>query len=418
MALSKEANDFINLFLPAIHKIKPIQKDNKKIFKELYKKIYLSHQYANLFIQNNEIQKTVVEIDEKNKSTMLAKYSLLKTDSFIQKDIKTNIYKNIKSIHMYDFKINGIQIYFHHVITSMNVNIDAKIAQYLKKIILMYHLLLSYYKTGEVESLQITYVPLTLKKKLPDRPGKILTSNNINTALTYPCKKNGEILIYRHEEWFKVLIHESMHSICYDFGGLNMGIDIKSILKNMFNVNSDFYITETYSEFWANIINTAILSFTHAPNKKSYSEFMQNFNILHQFEQLFSLFQCVKILDYMGLSYGEIVSKEAKDKNKCLRKYREDSNIFAYYILKSIWFFNSDIFLSWFDNHNTFLIYSQKTSNYLKNLLAMTKKYYNKDELLTIIKHIEKIFNTIQIQNKTNNDVQFDILETLQMSLF
>ena len=108
---------------------------------------------------------------------------------------------------------------------------------------------------------------------------------------------------------------------------------------------------------------------------------MQNFNILHQFEQLFSLFQCVKILDYMGLSYGEIISKEAKDKNKCLRKYREDSNIFAYYILKSIWFFNSDIFLSWFDNHNTFLIYSQKTSNYLKNLLAMTKKYYNKDIL-------------------------------------
>ena len=31
---------------------------------------------------------------------------------------------------------------------------------------------------------------------------------------------NGKILIYRKEEWKKVLIHELFHSLCLDFSGI------------------------------------------------------------------------------------------------------------------------------------------------------------------------------------------------------
>lgn len=283
---------------------------------------------------------------------------------------------------------------------------------------MLYHLLLSYYKSSEINSLQITLIPTKLKKSLPEASGKILNSDNVNTALTYPCKKNGEILLYRYEEWFKVLIHESMHAICYDFGKLNMGFNIKNTLKSMFNVNSDFYITETYSEFWANIINTAIKSFMELPKKKSYDEFLLNFTVLNHFEKMFSLFQCIKILDYMKLSYSDIISKNIKVQNKCLSVYREESNIFAYYVLKAIWLFYSDIFLFWFNENNTFLIYSEKTTNYVKKLLGMTKRYYDSSELLDMVKKIEKVFFALKKHNASEKDTQYNILDTLQMSLF
>ena len=45
--------------------------------------------------------------------------------------------------------------------------------------------------------------------------------------------------------------------------------------------------------------------------------------ISHEFEQMFSLFQCIKILDYMELSYNEITSNKQKDKYMCLSKYNE-----------------------------------------------------------------------------------------------
>ena len=104
--------------------------------------------------------------------------------------------------------------------------------------------------------------------------------------------------------------------------------------------------------------------------------------------------------------------------NKCLSVYREESNIFAYYVLKAIWLFYSDIFLFWFNENNTFLIYSEKTTNYVKKLLGMTKRYYDSSELLDIVKKIEKVYFALKKHNVSEKDIQYDILDTLQMSLF
>lgn len=419
MHLSKPSNDFINLFYPVVNKIKSNTIKSDKILKEFYKKIYLSSQYADMFMKNNEIVKKTIEVDMGNKMTELDKYVLLKEGEFVPRHIKKKIYSSLKSIDIYTFSIDGIEINFHHFFTTINVKIDKHtFVKNLKNIVLLYHLLLSYYKSINIKSLKITLIPTNLKKNLPNIPGKILSSDNINTALTYSCKKDGEILLYRYEEWFKVLTHESMHAICYDFGKLNMGFDIKNTLQNMFNVNSDFYITESYSEYWANIINTGIKSFIELPNKKSYDEFLLNFNVLHNFERIFSLFQCIKILDYMKLSYSDITSKNIKIQNKCLSIYREDSNVFAYYILKAIWLFHSDIFLLWFDKHNTFLIYTDKSTKYVKDILSLTKKYYTSKDLLDIIKKIETVFFAIKKEKTIGKDLQYNIIDTLQMSLF
>ena len=67
--------------------------------------------------------------------------------------------------------------------------------------------------------------------------------NNCNSAVTYACASNGKILIYRKEEWKKVLINELFHSLCLDFALSNYN-SLKSNIKKIFDVDSDFEITK------------------------------------------------------------------------------------------------------------------------------------------------------------------------------
>ena len=68
-------------------------------------------------------------------------------------------------------------------------------------------------------------------------------------------------------------------------------------IHNLFPVNSTFYISETYAEFWAIIINSVIISFEATDN---YCLFYKTINFILYFEILFSMFQLIKILDYMN----------------------------------------------------------------------------------------------------------------------
>ena len=70
------------------------------------------------------------------------------------------------------------------------------------------------------------------------------------------------------------------------------------------------------------------------------------------FERAFSLFQIDKTLNYMGLSYSDIISREAAVSSVVSRQYRETTNIFAYYVLAGIMVFNVDVFMRWCISNN------------------------------------------------------------------
>ena len=62
------------------------------------------------------------------------------------------------------------------------------------------------------------YIFLTdLKKKLPEHTGQEIGKINVNTGFTMTCRPKSNIVIYRKEEWFKVLIHETFHNFGLDF---------------------------------------------------------------------------------------------------------------------------------------------------------------------------------------------------------
>jgi hypothetical protein len=54
-------------------------------------------------------------------------------------------------------------------------------------------------------------------KILPPANGSIIDQEHANTAFTTSCKTNTEINLFREEEWFKVLVHETFHCMGLDF---------------------------------------------------------------------------------------------------------------------------------------------------------------------------------------------------------
>ena len=147
-------------------------------------------------------------------------------------------------------------------------------------------------------------------KRMPKNPIMVLGPNNCNSAVTYACSSEGKILVYRKEEWKKVLLHELFHSLCLDFAISKYDI-LKENTKKIFNVDSDFEISESYSEYWATVINCCFLSFKLLDDKNNEEDFLLFFDFCIQLERIFSLFQMNKVLSYMGLTYETLFKNDS-----------------------------------------------------------------------------------------------------------
>ena len=190
------------------------------------------------------------------------------------------------------------------------------------------------------------------KKLLPRAPGKTLGPANANTGFTYPCgmnpgpggKKSTEIIIFRHEEWFKVLMHETFHNLELDFN-TGSGTSVRDVFPG---IRHDVLMSEAYVESWARILNVAFHVFYDIyGGNGTVAQYSVAVARCLPLERAFSLFQAIKTLKYMELSFSDIVSPDAAVSNAAARKYAEDTNIFAYYVLAGMLVFNADEFLQW-----------------------------------------------------------------------
>lgn len=157
---------------------------------------------------------------------------------------------------------------------------------------------------------------------MPANSGEVLSYSNANSAVTRPCFENNEICIFREEELFKVFIHETFHTFNLDFSLQMKDVHVKE-MKKMFNIKSEFNIYETYAETWAEIMNVLFLSEGSGVNK------------MLQAEVAFSLHQMNKVLSYMGLDYADLLNNTGN----AYHKYKEETNVFCYYVLKALTLF-------------------------------------------------------------------------------
>ncbi len=395
--------------------------NTKKIITKLYHDIYQAYEYVTTekkskgkdFYGNFEI-KYIENISQISKPTTY----------------NTNIFPNIVRSHIneysmteliYTFNIYGrnIKIIFNIEDEIINKSTIKKYNNYVDSMLIWLYILNKYSYKQCSKTLVIYLFFTSLNKTLPESNVHILDEINVNTAFTPTCLKTSEIVIFRKEEWFKVFIHESFHNFGLDFSDMNINECTKYILK-IFPVKSQVNLYESYTECWAEIINSLFCSFFSLKSKTNQSEFIKNSIYFINFERTYSFFQLVKVLDFMGLKYIDLFSK--KETSELLRKnmYREKTNVLAYYIIKTILINNYQGFLSWCNTNNDTLLDFRKTISNQKSFCKFVVENYKTKSMMEGVNNAETLHKIIKkgTQSKNKKEINtYFILDNLRMSM-
>lgn len=346
------------------------------------------------------------------------------SDKFISREMRECIKNDSKKILTFECKINERDIRLFFVLFKHHSRCEEHASYYKKyahRVFMWLHMISV--KSNCVESLDI-YVYLTpFKKQLPANKREVIGPVNANTGYTYRCEKKNEIVIYREEEWFKVLIHETMHSFGNDFNVLDNDYNTMAELKKLFSLPQgvNIELSETYSETWARIMNIAFQTyFKNPPSLQSQTaeQFKNNFYFYLHLESIFSLYQCIKILDFMGVNYQVLVDNSQHSKKMMHAFYRENTHVFAYYVLTSILLHNHGDFLSWCIKKNGIGLDMFKVKASQREFIELIASCYKKNDLLQKIVETEtRVARDYQkmLSSSKNDDGQ--LVMTLRMTI-
>jgi hypothetical protein len=317
---------------------------------------------------------------------------------------KFSFFEIMYSFHLLDRSIN---IYFILEKSDVDINLDLepdlnKFNCYVDNIFIWLSII-NKHATNKCSSHFVSYIYFTsLKKELPKDKSTTLSQLHINTAFTYACPTNlAEIVIFRKEEWFKVFIHESFHNFGLDFASMD-NTSCSKIMLGIFHITSDVHLFESYAEFWAKFMNIILFSYHLLDDKEDIDTFIKYTDFLLNYERVHSFFQTAKVLNYMGLTYTDLYNAPEKSK----KNYKEDTNVFAYYVVSLILTNNYPQFVSWcYENNSnsTFLQFKQTKENQQKYCDYIQSNYLDK-QLLKGMQCYEKILHKIiKLTNGTNH---------------
>lgn len=416
MKLTNKSKQLITFFSKNNY-IKRIKNNNvtNKLLLQLYNDILDANQY----LHNMKTKKNIYNITIKkiNSSYEITKPNLFNSNNFpqeIRKYIDEMSYSEIT--YTFDIFERNFKLLFIVEDNSVELKINT-FNKYVDNIIMWLYILNLYSSKECVETIVIYFYFTSLEKKFPTSNIFVLDETHVNTAFTTTCPKDSEIVIFRKEEWFKVFIHETFHNFGLDFSDMNNHSCHKMMLS-IFKVKSLVNLYEAYSEVWAEIINCCFCSFQLLQNKqKDSKEFLENFEVLINFERSYSFFQLVKTLDFMGLEYKNLYSNDFQSKNMRENLYKERTNVLAYYIIKTILLNNYPSFLSWCDNNNYSLIAFKKTINNQNNFCEFISNNYKKKSMIENIDNTEYFINKIKNNKKINSNVKTFLLSNLRMTI-
>lgn len=271
---------------------------------------------------------------------------------------------------------------FHHYITrydidGMTVNVSlysvkqVNANQYLFFIKLILTLF-SRSATLKHKEIHIKLLLAPMKKKYPCLP---VEPHYINSGQSDP--RRNEVLIFRTEEWFKVLIHECVHLFCLDFSRLD--IDYTRMFKTLFHIDSEFLFFESLTEFLARTINLSVVAY-YTKDNITYDEFEQVVKINVSIERIYCIAQMNHLLHKMGYTYEDLIY---------FRKpiFKEKTNFFCYYVLTTVLFYYYDDTMRWLLTNQSFLQFSNDKVYPFFNYI---KQKYKSPELLQCIQRINR----------------------------
>ena len=397
MQLSSEAHKFMIFLTKNYDKQDSISYEDK-VFKKTIKTLFNDLHNASLWA-NKTFDETKLII---NKIDLIAQ--IPRPDGFnsrwIDTEVKTHIFNNSTYKLGYKFKVNErtIKITF---ITENNVMTNIKMYhKYIIDIMTWISIANKYSCNHCGKTLKLYLYMTSLRKTLPQNRWDTISSMEVNSGLSDMCRRESEIIIFRKEEWFKLLIHETFHNYGLDFSVMNINI-LTDIMKQNFYINSEFLMFETYTEFWARLVNVIFCTYKVC-EQSEFKDFYMYFQVIYYYERLFSILQCCKILSFMNLTFDMITSK--KDKNISLQLYKESTNVFPYYIGVSLLMIDPIKFVNWSNDNNINIFRFQKTDEKLisfgdyiveESKDADNKKIYNK-----MFKLIPKLKDSLKMSTR------------------
>lgn len=287
-------------------------------------------------------------------------------------------------------------------------------------------------------------------KTLPENNIEVLNQHHVNSAFTSTCSASSEIIIFRKEEWFKVLIHETFHNFALDFSGMN-NHECHQIMKELFPVKSEINLFEAYTEFWAETLNVLIGNFLFLKEKKmkerkikerkmiaqrkktatnqntpqrkiDYNEkdkeiFLKNSFLLMELERSYSFFQMVKVLHFMGLRYYDLYSNTRQSVMLREIMYKEKTNVLSYYVIKTILISDYGTFMEWCDHHHSSLLNFKKTKEHQLEFCKYIAQHYQTSTMLKGVMCSEEMYYSELKKKKLSQFDEF-LRNTMRMTLF
>lgn len=357
---------------------------NKFISNHLFKMLYKSSKNAETkWLQNEEdfVSSENIVYSEKCSMNHVNSHNLI--DEEIRDLIESSGCFEKKYVLFLDE--NKYNVYLSY--PSKNKRKKNEIEDYFEDCIMKIYLWLSIvqpYIRENCSKIMDIFIWFSSHKKKIDSNNKILGTLHVNSAFTTSCQTSTQICLYRKEEWFKVFIHETFHNLGLDFSDVDHKQNdiLMTKLFNIENSNSSFRIYESYCEVWAEILNGFFVSFFQCENE---SACKNKFNKYMQKQIGFSVFQLVKILKYYHSNYSEFINKKTP-----IVKFKENTYVFSYYIVKTILLFHSVDFEKWCQDNNVNIFqFDRKNQNVLK-YGRLIKTHYNKKPLLEYIQNMEK----------------------------
>jgi hypothetical protein len=413
MKLSEKSKKLMLFFTKNkhIHKIKQNNK-TKNILKELYDNIFEAYSYLNTLKKKGKYYS--FSIKSLQNATQIIQPLIFNSNSFPEL-VRNHIAELSMTELIYTFSLYGRNIKLYFIIEEDDSDVKLeKYSKYVDAIIMWLYILNQYSSKNCSNSLIVYFYFTSLEKHIPSSNIFILDEINVNTAFTTSCSKNAEIVVFRKEEWFKVFIHETFHNFGLDFSDMNNDIVHKCIL-DIFKVTSDVNLFESYTEFWAEIINALFCSFFSIKEKTNFNDFLSYSEFFINFERTYSFFQLVKTLNFMDLDYKDLYSNNIHSKILRENLYKEKTNVLSYYIIKSILINNYQDFLYWCKNENVSLLQFRKTYSNQKKYCNFIQKNFKIKSMLEKIDETKNFIYKLERTNKKNNYNY--ILSNLRMSI-
>lgn len=393
MSFTKDSEKLIKEFLEdmenyCIKKSESVQKRTDSVLQMIYQDIKISSNFVSIVGSRSMIKTDVKKI----KSLKELPKTELMDNNFMPSHIKDDILHNIQGYMKINVKISNLDLNIYYgIFNKTDFDNLKKIKDDILEAIKIVKFCSLYTNLKSLSSLNIYLYLTEAKKKLPENPVIVLNSDHCNSAVTYACATNGRLLVYRKEEWKKVLIHELFHSFCLDFSTLKYR-KLKKNIKKIFDVQSDFEISESYAEFWAEIVNCSFMGYNLLDDKDDVDNFLLFTDFCIQLERMFSLFQMIKILNFMGLRYQNLYKDDKLSSGFRKILYKEDTNVLCYYIIKNILLFYYDDFFEWCLLNNNNVLNFDKTGDNLDKFYKFVKKKHNSSVFEKSVNKMELFF--------------------------